>query len=344
MYHHAGSPWERGAAVALLMALLATAGCGDTGQPPPPDLARYFDASGSAGDSCTQNGSLAGRREVRLFVAGNGTELLAAAQGLARYFRRFGLDFFTQAPEQRITLDFIIDNRAQPLRAAAANEFPGVNIEDPTLPSDPLLWPKVRKFAMNFQLRPVQEFLRAHGQAGQDVTNIVVVPALEAARGTLPSTAIGMSLSRPLLTAIGKQPAVEPSPLLDVDLPASFTPTIFLSASMLQKMGLDDPSGRDRAVAHELGHTGGLLHQQEVDDLDNLMFPSVRRGVNECAEQLTETQLAVLRKTLGLDPLSTAIAAVRVAPFENQPPPSHTADGCVLTEPLASWTSSFQGR
>jgi hypothetical protein len=356
MYHHAGSPSGRGATtrvasgVGLVSALLAAAatGCGDAGPPAPPDLARYFDATGAAGDGCSQDGSLAGRREVRLFVGGDGSELLPAAQGLARYFRRFGLEFFTRAPEQRIALNFVIDNRAQPLREAAADEFPGVNIEDPALPSDPLLWPQVRRFAMNFQLRPVQEFLRAHGGAGEDVTNIVVVPALEAARGTLPSTAIGMSLSRPLLTAIGKQVAVEPSPLLEVDLPAAFTPTIFLSASMLKKMGLEDPPGRDRAVAHELGHTGGLLHQQDVEDLDNLMFPSVRRGVDECAEQLTRTQLEVLRKALGLDTPSPAVAAAQVAPVVRGAAPADrglpkvTIDGCALTGPQTSWTSPFQ--
>ena len=307
MYHLLRAPSERRPAwrggVGLIVAgLLAAGGCGEAGAP---DLDAYFAATGEAIPApCPPDGRLAGRRQVRLFVAGQGEQLAAATRGLARYFRRHGLEFFTLAPAERIALDFVIDNRPRALRGALEAEFPGVNIDDPALPADNALWPRVRKFAMNFQMRPARDFLATHGEPDDDqITSIVLVPNLEGAPPTATLPAIGMSLSRPLLAALDRQePALERPPLLDVDFPQTFAPVVFLSATALARLAMEDPAGHDRAVAHELGHSGGLLHEADAQDLDNLMYPRIRRGVDECAEQLTDDQLVVLHGTLLLDP------------------------------------------
>ena len=295
----------------IVTSVLAALGCGGIG---PPDLETYFVSDDAAVPACPSDGRLAGRRQVRLFVAGDDERLPAATRGLARYFGRHGLEFFTRAAPERISLEFVIDNRASAVREAVAAEFPGVNIDDPALPSNSALWSQVRRFALNFQLHPVRDFIAAHAAAGEaHVTSVVLVPRLEGAPPTATLPAIGMSLSPPLLAALGKQAAFEPPPLLEVDLPRSFTPLVFLSAAALSRMATEDPSGHDRAVAHELGHSAGLLHAAEAQDLDNLMYPSIRRGVDECAQHLTDHQLAVLQAGLGLDPAAVAAPEVPAA-------------------------------
>jgi len=80
-------------------------------------------------------------------------------------------------------------------------------------------------------------------------------------------------------------------------LPPDFTPMFFLDHTVLERSGQRAADLRDLIVAHEFGHTLGLIHEMEKG---NLMFPGVAVGEDDCENGLEPEQITLMRQTLGL--------------------------------------------
>jgi len=159
-----------------LSVLIAGLGCGGNDDD---DLDRYFATTPYGVASCDQaDARLEGRREVRLYSNG-AVEVAAHSAALQRYYRRYGLTFFTMAAPKSIDQSYALDTNLTALSAALTRAFPGVDLNDEqALMRDPALYDRILKFVANFMLRPMIDFARAHGDAGTAVTNFVVMPQL----------------------------------------------------------------------------------------------------------------------------------------------------------------------
>lgn len=296
---------------------LAAAGCGDDEAP---DLASYFAAEPYQNNPVcsTVDGQLSGRRHMRLYRSGVG-DMQGCTQGLQRYFLRHSLQFFTTAPEEEIALPYAVDNRGPALEQALLDRFPGINLRDEAaLMQDPARWMEIQRFAVNFTLRPMIEFARTHSQLGQRATNMVLIRELFAVSTPSADNVLGLATSLPLLAA---HQVEDPGAFSwkDTDLPADFTPMFFLNARAMYELLKVGRQIRDVTVAHEFGHTAGLVHEVGTDDEENLMYPRVRMS-SDCDDGLYPEQLALMRRTLGVGPPETVVARVlRPATTEDRP-------------------------
>jgi hypothetical protein len=310
---------------------LGGAGCGGTDGPP--DLAAYFVAQPYANPACNSvDERLAGQREMRLYLNG-AVDLPSITQGLARYYQRHGLAFFTTAPPQGTTMAYALDTNNTALVVALRAAFPGVDFNNgAAVMSDPVLWPQVVTFITNFMLKPMVDFANTHSEAGGAVTNLIVVPEMERPGGEPigdPGTSLaGLAISPALLAEFARTMPDEAEIWAGVNLPANFTPMMALGSNVLKRAGSVDPQLRDLVVSHEFGHTGALIHSLEPR---NLMFQGVTPGLNDCTDSLDDAQLALMRATYGLGgaAASSALLAKRpaVAPGPARP-----------SRPLSSFT------
>ena len=158
--------------------VIAGTGCGGTDGPP--DLTAYFAAQPYANPACNNvDERLAGQREMRLYVNGAG-DLPSITLGLARYYHRHGLAFFTTAPPQGTTMAYALDTNKTALAVALIAAFPDVDFSDEAaVMSDPVLWPQIVTFVTNFMLKPMVDFANTHSEAGGAATNLIVVPEME---------------------------------------------------------------------------------------------------------------------------------------------------------------------
>lgn len=286
--------------------------CG--GGNPPIDPATYF-ASPTPYSNAACNvvdTELTGQREMKLFQFG-AVDVPSLTQGLQRYYRRHSLTFFTNTPSQSAGTSYALDTNEAALNAALLQAFPGVDLSSPAaVMADPALYQRVTTFAANFMLRPMIEFAKRNA-AGPNVTNFVVVPDLERPGGEKlggPGVSLaGLAISPPLLAEFKKMMTDESAVWEGVDLPADFTPMMFLGYNVIVAHTVGDPVLRDLVVAHEFGHTGGLIHS-EVET--NLMFPAEMAGRDNCTDSLDATQLATMRTNLF--PASARTGALTLAP------------------------------
>jgi hypothetical protein len=279
---------------------LGGAGCG--GSDGPPDLTAYFAAQPYANPACNNvDERLAGEREMRLYVNG-AVDLPSITLGLARYYHRHGLTFFTTAPPQGTTMAYALDTSETALVRALMAAFPDVDFTNQVaVMSDPVLWPQVVTFVANFMLRPMVDFANAHSEAGGAATNLIVVPEMERPGGEPigdPGTSLaGLAISPALLAEFARTMPEEAAIWAGVNLPANFTPMMALGNNVLKRAGSIDPQLRDLVASHEFGHTGALIHSLEPR---NLMFAGVTPGLNDCTDSLDDAQLALMRATYGL--------------------------------------------
>jgi hypothetical protein len=284
----------------LVPALLGA--CGDD-PPTQAELDRFFDAKAYSTAACNEKDLLlSGRREMRLYQSGRG-DLVASTQGLQRYYRRHGLTFFTEQRPESIALTYALDTDEVALGRALTKKFPGVDFNDEaSLKRDPAVYDEVMKYVANFMFRPMIQFARAH-KAGAGVTNFVLLPQLVRPGGIeigpKGATLAGLAISAPLLQIFTANNPEESKIWQDVDLPEGFSPMMFLDEGTLHDGAAESPVIRDLVVAHEFGHTGGLVHRPESH---NLMYPSVTPGANTCADGLTDDQFTTLRATFGFGP------------------------------------------
>lgn len=292
------------AAAAGLLSLLSGCG-GDDG------FDHYFAAGPYKNDACNiADGRLATRREVRIFT--NGIDAPEFGRSLQRYYRRHGLTFFSTQAVQTIDQKYALDTDEIDLSRALMKEFPGVDLNDTTLETrDPVLYEKIVTAALNFMFRPVLEFARAHA-AGTGITNLVLLPQIPrpggGGLGLSGGEIAGLAISPALLQRFQGMDIPEGAAWKTIDLPADFTPMMFLDGTLLGQLMSADPDMVDLVAAHEFGHTGALVHRSESH---NLMLPAVRLGESTCADSLADDQIDTMRDTLGITSKSTAPLRVR---------------------------------
>src|SRR4029453_10928848 len=112
--------------------------------------------------------------------------------------------------------------------------------------------------------------------AGTQITNLVLVPQILRPGGAdlAPSggEVAGLAISPALLRRFDAMDIAEGAAWKALDLPADFTPMMFLDGKVLGEILSGAPVLVDLVAAHEFGHTGGLIHRQESH---NLMLPGV---------------------------------------------------------------------
>jgi hypothetical protein len=296
----------------VIAVVVGGSGCGDG----PPDLTAYFAAQPYANPACNNvDERLAGQREMRLYVNG-AVDLPSITLGLARYYHRHSLAFFTTAPPQSTTMAYALDTSTSALVVALMGAFPGVDFSnEAAVMSDPVLWPQVLTFITNFMLKPMVDFANTHSDVGGAATNLIVVPEMERPGGEPigePGTSLaGLAISPALLAEFARTMPDEAEIWAGVNLPANFTPMMALGSNVLKRAGTVDPQLRDLIVSHEFGHTGALVHSLEPR---NLMYQGVAPGLNDCTDSLDDVQLALMRATYGLGgpAASGALLAKRV--------------------------------
>src|SRR5262245_23536767 len=131
--------------LASVVAVGGAIGCG--GSDGPPDLTVYFKTTPYSNASCnTVDQRLAGERPMQLFVNGN-VGLTPVTQGLASYYARHSLAFFTEIPPQNTTMTYALDTDTTSLGRALVNAFPGVDFNDEAaLMADPVLYNQILTF------------------------------------------------------------------------------------------------------------------------------------------------------------------------------------------------------
>ena len=284
----------------LLLSLLGV-GCG--GGDEQQSLERFFDPQPDYGKAAclTRDDRLAGRRELRLFFNGR-SDVEGATRGLARYYQRHGLSFFTVSEPQPIAAAFAIDTDTEALGRELARAFPGVDFtNDAAIMADPVLWSQVLEATVNFMLRPMIDFARAQGAGGSATTNLVLVPQIERPGGErltpVGQEIAGLAVSPTLLAVFSREDTPEGQIWKGVNLPGDFTPMMFLGSNVLRELAATHSDLRDLVVAHEFGHTNALVHRTAGQ---NLMNPGVSAGQNDCRDSLADDQLATMRTNLHL--------------------------------------------
>jgi hypothetical protein len=282
-------------------ALVFGVGC-DGGDGTPPALDEYFTAEPYSRAACNAvDQRLTGTREVHLFVHGNFNQLLPITQGLARYYHRHGLSFVAVMDPEQVDTSYALDTNETALNRAMRGAFPGVDLNnEAALMADPVLWNEIQVFVINFVMRPLIDFAGANA-AGQNVTNLLLLPDLERPGGTKiggPGTTLaGLSVSPALLAEFDRMMTDQSALWQDVSLPQGFTPMLVLGNNVLKQVENVDPDLRDLVAAHEFGHSAALVHT-EIER--NLMYPSVSPSLDDCTDSLNDTQLATMRTTLNL--------------------------------------------
>jgi hypothetical protein len=304
----------------IVLVALAAAGCGegeDTG------FDHYFAVRPYPTAACNvADRRLATTREVHLFTFGN-ADVPPYSRSLQRYYRRHGLQFFSQDPVRQIAQPYVLDTDGILLDMALAREFPGVDLNDAAaVMRDPALYERVVKFTMNFIFRPVIEFARANGHTGVGVTNLVVVPDIVRPGGgdllAPGAEVVGLAVSPALIEVFAQQNLDEGMAWRSIDLPADFTPMMFLDGKVLGNLMSGAPDLADLVAAHEFGHTGALVHRTEDH---NLMLPAVMPGVSACTDSLDDDQVETMRKTFALGPpAALTLAPPPLAPARILPP------------------------
>jgi hypothetical protein len=139
-------------------------------------------------------------------------------------------------------------------------------------------------------LAPLREFIHERALPRRPLVSLVVLQRLAAPslyeEGLLSTTIDGLGLSPEFVSRL--RDSGEATDLSDaLELPAEFTPTLFLDVEALGRF--EHP---DNVVAHELGHALGLLHD---DEPGNLMNPEVAES---CRAWLSKEQTTSIAETV----------------------------------------------
>jgi hypothetical protein len=313
-----------------LTLLISVAACGEDD----PDLGTYFQAEPFKDKRCMSvDDRLSGRREVRIFRSGRNVDVVGSTRGLQRYYLRHGLQFFATSGEQEIVMHHAIDDRPVAFKNALAAQFPGVNLDDSVaLMKNPALWAEVQRAVGAFILGPIIEFARAHGTVGVGATNLVLVPEILTTGWATGANVLGLAISPALLKEFTREGAPDAAFWHGLNLSPDFTPMLFLHGPMMRQLGESNPMARDITVAHEFGHTGGLVHQLDEDDFANLMYPSVDAKLGGCDQTLLDGQLVMMQRSLGVGPAPTVASTQALNddhaahPAVPRPPSLHPRD------------------
>jgi hypothetical protein len=291
-----------------VLAWVTLGACGGEDHPLPATT-REFAVQPYGNPACDGNdGRLVGRRKLRLFV-NPGLKIDATITGLQRYYHRFGLTFFADLTVEETDIKQVQDLDQETLNAKLQKEFPGVDFSDAGLTTlaskDRALFDRIVTSIMRFQFSGVLAFLERYQLTGQDVTNVVLMQDLATAKSPpeLRDGILGLSLSPFLLTELARTGMDAQRTIPLAGFAENFSPLVFIGNRNLKALEIATASpSRDLVVAHEFGHSAGLVHRPEKG---NLMYPSTT-GAEGCGVKLEDEQIAVMRQGLGLAPPTQA--------------------------------------
>lgn len=227
------------------------------------------------------------RIDVRLVRASSldRDAVAGTTRALARYYARYGIAFrLTEPSHERDLAPLLVGSRAELDQA----------LLDAGLPTDSALEPadQVRADAIvaDVMLAPLREFLGTHAVPREPLISMVVLERLVEpsvhADGLLRGELNGLGLSPELFEALRE--TNEDTELFDaLHLPAAFTPTLLVDFE-----SLDGAEQAENVLAHEVGHTLGLVH---TDEPGNLMNAEVEAT---CRAWLSPTQGATIAAVL----------------------------------------------
>lgn len=317
----------------LLVFLAGGTACEDESSP-----YREFASKAYGYARCDSNdGVLNLRRQIRVF-ANPRIEGDATARALANYYARHGLRFFSNHPVEVTDMAYVSDLDSRAMSAKLQKDFPGVDLSDEGLTAlhrnDPAKFNLVARAVMSFQFSGLIDFIRRYDARGADVTNVVVLSNLFTP-GTDKNTregVLGIALSPFLFTELRRTGMDAMQVFSQLDVPPDFSPVVFIGNGLVSRF--EQAFGalhRDLVAAHEFGHSAGLVHR--MDDT-NLMNPSTS-GTESCTMGLTADQLQVMRKGLGLDPITTSTQGLTDA---------SKGEGAGVVDRMPELTPSFVAR
>ena len=266
----------------------------------------------------THDGQLRGRRELRIFSAGefNADDF---TRGLSRYYARHDLTFFTRYPALQVVMPYAVETDEKRLDSALRKQFPKVDFDDEDAAVTEAELKKIQSFAARWVLRPVLTFVDKFGHQDPSITNLILLPAVASTKALEDegATLAGLSISPQLIKTLSDSDDEDGVMWRAVGLPETFNAMVFVNAKFLRTV--KPTTVTDLVIAHEFGHSAGLVH---VMDLSNLMTPATGPDNASCVQSLDIEQLSAMGRTLGVGgkPLMQAlrVPAAEVAKPKSQ--------------------------
>lgn len=321
---------RRFAATACLTALACTTGCLFGGSDDEqvefasltPQDPKIFSADFTATpygvpDCDARDGKLRGKRELRVFRAGD-YQSATFTRALARYYARHDLTFFTQYPPFDLDMSYVIDTDERRLESALRKRFPKVDFDsDEANVSDAEL-AQIQAAAAELVMKPLLNFVEKYGHQNSSVTNVILLNKVASTNPVEDEDAVlaGLAISPELLKTLRQTGDESAAIWQGVPLPTTFNAMVFVDAKLLQNFRR--PTVLDLVIAHEFGHSGGLVHFEENS---NLMTPTTGPTNDSCDQTLTDEQLGIMAKTLGVGdaPVLQALQAEAFQPAKKTP-------------------------
>lgn len=276
-------------------------------------------ASAAYGSSAcdARDGQLRGRRELRIFSAGdfNADDF---TRGLSRYYARHDLTFFTRYPALQIAMPYAVETDEKRLESALRKQFPKVDFDDEDAKVTEAELNKIQSFAARWVMRPVLTFVEKFGHQDPSITNLILLPGVASTKALEDegATLAGLSISPQLIKTLSDSDDEDGVMWRAVGLPETFNAMVFVNAKFLRTIKMKTVT--DLVVAHEFGHSAGLVH---VMDPSNLMTPATGPDNASCEQSLDIKQLATMGETLGVGggPLMQALRVPAMAVAKPKP-------------------------
>jgi len=257
----------------------------------------------------THDGKLKGSRELRLYKAG-GYESGVFTRGMANYYTRHDLSFFTRFAATKIDMPFALQTDEKVLEAALRKQFPKVDFDSPTFSGTQAQLDEITAAAASLSFGPVLNFIAAHGHQDPSITNVLLVPQVTSSSILKDDRAhvAGLSISPELVRTMRNANDSTANTWRLIGFPDSFNAMVVIDAPFTTT--IPDKKIIDLTMAHEFGHSAGLVH---VVDTTNLMTPVTDVKAASCAASLSNEQLATMATTLRVGPPAQG-QALTVAP------------------------------
>lgn len=240
------------------------------------------------------DGKLRGKRELRVFKTSD-FDATVFTRGLASYYARHDLTFYTQYPSFDLKMPYVIDTDERRLESSLRRKFPKVNFDADEFEGTDAELAQIQAAAAEFVMKPLLNFVEKYGHQDPAVTNVILTGKVASTDALEDNDAVlaGLSISPELLKTLRATGDESAAIWQGVPLPATFNAMVFVDAKFLQS--LRRPTVVDLVIAHEFGHSAGLVH---VEDESNLMTPTTGPNNATCDQSLTDAQLATMAKTL----------------------------------------------